>query len=806
MTTSSRKRNTSSAFSDDSLTALAPRVQRLQDVLQNRMTQQQMTWGGDLTVISGLSEPDATNEPIVVRHALSFALAMREMPITIEADDLIVGNSLQDGVILRTRMPGFGLEHEHQDAANNDSKIATQMGHKTPYYYDLMNEGLTPTLDRIESGLAELLDQPESGERDEKIGFFRAMIIECEAVITLANRYADLAELRAASETDSSRQNELLNIADVCRRVPKHAPRSFHDAVQSFWLMHYAMFSTGTNISCGRIDQYLYPALKRDLDNDAITLEAAQELVDCMWLRFNDRAQIDRDKFFLKPEDVDKGDILESRKAGVVVDAGPASWQAGHRRRFNYATDAADAINHFGQNILLSGIKPDGTDGTNELTYLCLNAQEKFAYTSPVVTMRVHKGSPKEVIRRTAEVLKAGSGMPYINNDDVLVQSYVDLGVSLEDARDYANSNCWETMIEGRSDQELIRGMNFLLFLELALNQGVSKIHGKMGIDTEAPIKFENFEDLMNAWKAQTDEQLKQGIEYIGNAIKNDTLEHSNHGKYSWNPLLSAMTLDCIDNQQDVIRNGARYVIWHVMGEAVSNAVNSMSAIKKMVFEDRSLSMDELIQALDADWDGHDLLRQRLMARAPKWANNDPYADAIAREMMDFFVDRSRHYAAAFPDVIFPCSVGTFSWYSMIGREVGASADGRYAGEPVAPNFSPAPGTDVSGPTSAINSYVKMRVEDLAAGAPLDLRFSSSGLRGDTGTDRLAGLIEAFVAMNGNMLTVTITDVNELKAAMEEPEKYRHLRVRMGGWSAYFVMLGHEQQLLHISKVEHGLV
>jgi len=803
MTTSARKRDISSTLSDDSLTALTPRVERLQEVLQRRMTQPQMTWGGDQSI---LTEPNAENESIVVRHAMSFALAMREMPIVIEADDLIVGNSLLDGVVLRTQMPGFGLPHEHQDAADNDSKIATQLGHKTPYYYDLMKYGLSATVMSIEAGLKEVDNLPAGPTRDEKIGFFRAMKMECEAVVNLANRYADLAESQAAVESDSVRRAELLSIVDSCRWVPLHAPRSFREAVQSFWFMHYAMFSTGTNISCGRIDQYLYPALKHDLDNDSITFEEAQELVDCLWLRFNDRAQIDRDKFFLKPEDVDKGNILESRKAGVVIDAGPGTWQAGHRRRFNYATDAADAINHFGQNILLSGIKPDGSDGTNELTYLCLNSQEKLAYTSPVVTIRVHSKSPKELLRRTAEVLKSGSGMPYVNNDDVLIQSYVDLGVSLKDARDYANSNCWETMIEGRSDQELIRGMNFLLFLELALNRGESKVHGKMGPDTDSPIGFETFEDLMNAWKAQTDEQLKQGIQYIGNAIADNTLEHSNHGKYSWNPLLSAMTLDCIDNKQDVIRNGARYVIWHVMGEAVSNAVNSMSAIKKLVFEDRSLSMDELKQALDADWGGHDVLRQRLMARAPKWANNDPYADDIAREMMDFFVDRSRHYAAAFPDVISPCSVGTFSWYSMIGREVGASADGRFAGEPVAPNFSPAPGTDVSGPTSAINSYVKMRVTDLAAGAPLDLRFSSSGLRGETGTDRLAGLIEAFVAMKGNMLTITVTDVNELKAAMEEPEKYRHLRVRMGGWSAYFVMLGHDQQLLHISKIEHGLL
>ena len=170
-----------------------------------------------------------------------------------------------------------------------------------------------------------------------------------------------------------------------------------------------------------------------------------------------------------------------ARKAVKVVDQGPQSWNAGHRKRFRYASDAADAINHFGQNILLSGIRPDGVDGTNELTYLALNALEKFAFTSPVVTVRLHKGSPQALIERTAEVLKTGSGMPYINNDDVLIPAYANLGVALADARDYANSNCWETMIEGKSDQELIRGMNFLLFLELALHDGVSvgaRAHG----------------------------------------------------------------------------------------------------------------------------------------------------------------------------------------------------------------------------------------------------------------------------------------------------------------------------------------
>jgi formate C-acetyltransferase len=603
-------------------------------------------------------------------------------------------------------------------------------------------------------------------------------------VIALAGRYADLAERLAASAAPE-RGRELREIAAVSRRVPEFPAETFHEALQSFWLVHYAFFSTGTALSCGRLDQFLHPALQRDLDSGALSLEQAQELIDCLWLRFNDRAQIDRDNFF-------KGDSQRD-------------WAAGHRTRYAFATDAADAINHFGQNILLSGVRPDGSDGTNELTYLCLNALEKLAYTSPVVTMRLHGGSPEELTTRTAEVLKTGGGMPYINNDDAIVQAYVGLGVPPEDAANYANSNCWETMIEGRSDQELIRGMNFLLCLELALNRGRSAVHGEMGPDTGDPSGFRTFDQVMDAWKTQLDHQLQLGIDHIGNGVKNGTLEHSNHGRYNYNPLLSALTLDCLANEKDVIRGGARYTIWHVMGEAVANAIDAMAAIKKLVFEERALDMGELLDALAADWDGHENLRRRIVARAPGFANDDDYADDIGREMMEHFVGRTAFHARRHPEVIFPPAVGTFSWYAMIGREVGATPDGRRHGEPVAANFSPAPGSDLNGPTAAINSYLKMPVGALAAGAPMDLRFSASGLAGEAGTHRLAGVARTFVEMGGNMLTITVTDVEELKRAMEEPEKYRHLRVRMGGWSAYFVMLSREQQLLHISRVEHGV-
>ncbi|MBN2188656.1 MAG: hypothetical protein JW699_04320, partial [Chitinispirillaceae bacterium] len=527
-----------------------------------------------------------------------------------------------------------------------------------------------------------------------------------------------------------------------------------------------------------------------------------------------DRAQICRDKFYddlvsAKREIITSARKREEKGGTKEVDESLANswiWQAGHRTRFSFLEDAADAVNHFGLNLLLSGIRPDGEDGTNELTYLCLNSLEKFSLTSPVVTVRLHKDSPAELVRRSAEVIKNGGGMPFIDNDEAIIPAYTDLGVPIEDARDYANSNCWETMIQGKSDQELVRGINFLLYLELALNRGYSIVHReKMGPDTGDPKAFSSFEDLMEAWRRQLDHQIEAAVEFIGKGVREDTLEHSNHGRYCYNPLLSALVLDCIENEKDVIHSGARYVIWHLMAEAVADTANALAVIKRLVFDLKETDIDTLLAALKADWKGYENLRRKLVARVPKFANDEEFTDAIARDLMDAYIDSSRRHAKRYPEVIFPCSVGTYSWYAMIGKEVSATPDGRFKGDPVAANFSPVPGTDLSGPTAAINSYLKMRVGELAGGAPIDLKFSKSTLKGEDGTRRLAGLIQAFIEQGGNMLTLTVTDVEELKSAMAQPDKYRHLRVRMGGWSAYFVMLGKEQQRVHIERVEHGL-
>lgn len=798
---------TARSRSEAALRPMTDRVQRLYALLRRRMLAPQMTWGEGRTI---LDDPDVAAEPLIIRKALAFRATLLGMPIDIEADDLIVGNGVQDGIVVRTVAPRYATPEEEETARREGQTLGYSLAHKTPAYDELLSKGLYGILDEADARVAEVEAWKPSDERAARLDFYRAMRIECQAVIDMAARFAARAD-ELALEADGSRRRELARIAAACRHVPAHPPRSFHEALQSFWFVHYALSANHTQLACGRLDQYLYPAFRDefatcDVEAGHSNLEEAQELIDCLWMRMNDRAQIVRDNFVRKPEDR-KGRNGSPSRLGYAMGDDLRPWAAGHRMRYLTANDASDAVNHWGENILLSGIRPDGGDGTNPLTYLCLNAHEKFAMTSPVLTVRTHRGTPQELIHRAAEVIKEdGGGMPYLNNDDVIVNAYVDLGVPIEDARDYANSNCWETLIQGKSDQELVRGINFLLLLELALHRGHSKVHGAMGPDTGDPRGFATFAQLLDAWKAQADHLIGEAIAYVGQHVAAGTLSHSGHGRYSYFPLVSALTLDCIERGRDVTRCGARYTIWHVMGEALANAVDALAAIKHLVYDSASVTMDALLAAMDANWEGHEALRRQVVAVKSKYANDDPCADGIGRELMDHFVERVRQCAAPWaPDVLFPCSVGTFSWIKSIGREVAASADGRHDYDEVAANMSPCAGADCSGPVAAIQSAAKMRLEDLAAGSPLDLRMSKNGLQGEAGTQRIAGLINGFLAVGGNMMTLTVTDVEELRRAMDEPEKYRHLRVRMGGWSAYWVMLSREQQRVHLKRVEHGL-
>jgi formate C-acetyltransferase len=330
-------------------------------------------------------------QSLVIRRARAFARTLAEMPIAIDGDELIVGRTARGDTIVRTSLPPFATAEEHARARAEGFEITARLSHKTPDYPTLLTRGLRGVLADVAARQAELGRGGAAPDREEQIGFLESVRIECEAVVALAHRFADEAE-RLAPDASPERAADLRDIAAICRRVPEHPARTLHEALQSVWLAHYAFFSTSTGLSLGRLDQYCGPFLRDDLAAGRLTLDQARELLACLWLKFNDRAQIDRDTFAAKYDD--------------------APWPAGNRVRTITGFDRADAINHFGQNVVLSGLTPDGQDGTNDLTYLCLDCCEQLEFTSPVVTVRLHRGSPPRMVERCAVVLKRGGGMP----------------------------------------------------------------------------------------------------------------------------------------------------------------------------------------------------------------------------------------------------------------------------------------------------------------------------------------------------------------------------------------------------------
>lgn len=778
-------------------------VQSYYDELETRMHRRQRMWGGNRTVVTSETE----QEPPSYRRALAFQDALEHMPIVIEPWALIAGNCMEDGTVIRCVLPSF---------LRNDElgKCTLNMSHKCPDYAGLLAEGIVGIQEKLKIQAATA--RQRGGLTEEQNTFVRAAEVELKAVLTCAGRYEALARSMAGETAQPGQKENLLKLADILHRVPAQPANSFREAVQSLWMINHIFRETMSYLSIGCIDRVLYPYFEKDYLEGKITLEEAQELVDVFCLRVNDRAQLDPENY-----------VADQKK----LEGAPTQCRLDYNFGFvsQSETDEADAINHWGQNILISGIGPKGDDCTSVLTYLFLNAHEKLQMTDPTLTVRLHKNSPTELVERVAEVLKTGGGMPYINNDDILIPAYQKLGVSYEDACNYANSNCWETLLQGVSNQEMIRGINFLYLLELALNKGKSFVYAADraaepdpdvndpttfspwcgpvnnvtdGIDTGDAGAFENIGDVLEAWKKQMDYMLGTCVREFSEEI----YANGSHGPFSSNPLLSALTKDCVENLTDTCHRGARYDLWHILCEAVSNAADAAAAIQKFVFEEKVVTLPVLVEILKNNWEGYETLRLRFINEAAKFGNGRGEADKIAQEMVEYFVERVDSYNQNYEDIIYSPCIGTFSWVVNIGKRIGASADGRRARDPIAANMSPVPSRDISGPTAAINSYLKLNTSSMAAGAPIDLRVSINGLEGEEGTKRIAALIETFIEMGGNMMTLTITSVEELRRAMANPEKYRGLRVRMGGWSAYYTLLSRESQKVHLKRVEHGLV
>lgn len=715
------------------------------------------------------------NLPLPVRKAHAVRLKLSQMPTDLWKSQLFAGSMTLEHPRLHAerRFPDYTTAAEREQAGRKGLGIGSVFGHIVPDYPTLLSKGLL----RIR---AEATEQRQMAKSPEETAFLDSVVIALDAVMAFAERLAQRCDEEATRlATNPHRASELRQMAENLRQVPAGPAETFWQALQSVWLLHMVFHSTMNGNACGRLDQYAWPYLAADLASGRLDLAGAAELVDCFCLKFNERAKTTEDQ---RPDSRQPEKIDPSRRTRHA-----SSSQIGMNR------DRMDATNHWLQNIVISGLTPDGQDGTNLLTYLLLRSYARNQMTNPLLTARLHKNSPRELVERVCQTLKDGGGMPAIFNDEAIVPALEQIGIPTPDARDYTNDGCWEVIIPGRTDFRFQR-VSVMLALEWALNRGQSRLDGRQtGCDTGDPRQFRSFDDVWRAFREQLDQLVAGVVSHVVETI-------DDRSTIAPVPLLSALIDGTISSRRDMTAGGAKYRTFALLAEGAAHAIDSLAGIKTVIFDQKIATMAQLCDALDADFEGHEPLRRALLA-APKYGNDDERADAVGQQLIETFTTivagRAEQYRKR---LLFPCGVGTFSWYIGIGEGLGASADGRRKGEPVSSNFSPALGRDVEGLPAAILSYSKMYHSNLPAGAPLDLRLARRLVHGAEGTTRMAGLIRGFVETGGTMMTLTVADAEELRAAQREPERYKSLRVRMGGWCAYFTMLSNEQQEHHIRR------
>ena len=751
----------------------SPRVADLRRRVRVAMAQPPCTWDCPVRI-----DEQCMGQPLPVRKARAIALKLSRMPADLWDGQLLAGSMTLESPRLHAErgFPDYTTPAEREQASGRGLGIGSVFGHIVPDYPRLLGRGL--------QGIrADAEAQRRCAASAEEVAFLDSVTIALDAVMDFASRLADRCQedARSLDATDVSRADELRQMAANLRQVPAGPVRTFWQALQSVWLLHMVFHSTMNGNAVGRLDQFAWPYLRADLEAGRLDLDRAAELVDCFCLKFNERAKTTDDQ------------RAEARPAEALR----LSRRTRHTSSSQVGTDRdrVDATNHWLQNIIISGLTPDGHDGTNPLTYLLLRSYDRNKMTNPLLTVRLHRDSSHELLQRVCETLKDGGGMPAIFNDEAIVPALERLGIPPVDSRDYTNDGCWEVIIPGRTDFRFQR-VSVMLALEWALNRGCSRLDGTLqGCQMDDPRTFTSYEQVWQAFLGQLERMIERVVLHVV-----ETLD--DRSTIAPVPLLSALIDGAIESRRDMTAGGAKYRTFALLAEGAAHAIDSLAAIRTVIFQDKRATMAQLCDALDADFVGFEPLR-RLLLDGPKYGNDDERADRVGQDLVDAFTMLvSRHAEAHRDRVKFPCGVGTFSWYIGIGEGLGASPDGRRSCEPVSSNFSPALGRDRDGIPAAILSYARMHHSNLPAGGPLDLRLARRLVLGPEGTGRMAGLIRGFVATGGTMMTLTVADAEELRAAQREPDKYESLRVRMGGWCAYFTMLSRQQQEHHINRQE----
>jgi formate C-acetyltransferase len=612
-------------------------------------------------------------------------------------------------------------------------------------------------------------------------------------------RYGDLAVTLADSEADTQRKEELGEIARVCYNLVEGPPQTFREALQAFWFVNMAVNSVGFISPLGRFDQNLWPFLEQDLENGAITLEEAQELVDLLWLKFSERHQLFKN--IESPiELMEKGlEVIRPRLWGgpflggkTTTDRGTGGVGGGH-------------YNQFWQTMALSGITTEGKDGTSPLTYLALNATYRLKLAQPEIYLRMHKNSPDELFEWAADLIRNGLINPSIYNDEAVIPAFVKQGIPLKLAREYTPDGCWEAHPQGQAYFKWT-SISSLECLDRTLSphswwEGL-KVPGYAeefdpfrDVKVPDPYTYRSFNEVMATFERLFDIYIRGLMESI------EMMRDGRIADIAPLPLFSALVEGPLESGKDMTQEegGMKYRQHSLMLYGLSHTADSLAVIKKLCFEEKTVEWKELLDAIHDNWEGKESLRQWVRTRAPAYGNDVDYVDDIAGEIAGFFIERIKiHRAEMGTRIIFAPGIGTLSGFATAGYIIGATPDGRLAKNPVAGNASPSVGRAASGQTAAINSFVKLPNTEIPSGAALDLVIAKRV----AGLPEVETLIRTFVEGKGNLLTISVNDISQLRAAQKEPEKYRDLKVRVSGWEAYFVDLPHDIQDWIIQRAE----
>ncbi len=831
-----------------------PKTERITKLVENLYAKMPEIESARAVLITE-SYKQTENEPMVIRRAKAFQHILENIPIVIRDLELIVGSTTLaprgcqtypefsyewleaefDTVETRSADPFYISEQTKRELkeanaywkGKTTSELATAymepetllamehnlftpgnyfyngVGHVTVKYGEVLEIGFGGIRAKAEEELGKL--SLADGDYQKKSRFLQAVIISCDAAITYARRYAKLALKEAEKCTDAVRRSELLQIAENCANVPEKGASGFYEACQSFWFVQQLLQieSSGHSISPGRFDQYMYPYYKKDLDNGRLTREFAQELMDCIWVKLND---------------------------------------------LNKCRDAASAEGFAGyslfQNLIAGGQNSDGLDVTNDLSFMSIQASMHVFLPQPSLSVRVWNGSPHEFLIKAAELTRTGIGLPAYYNDEVIIPSLLSRGLTLEDARDYNIIGCVEPQKAGKTEGwHDAAFFNMCRPLELTFHNGKDK-GVQVGPRTGEVEDMETFEEFYQAYK----EQMDYAIKLLVNADNAIDMAHAERCPL---PFLSSMVDDCMKNGKTVQEGGAVYNFTGPQGFGVANMADSLYAVKTLVYDEKKLTMKELKQALTVNY-GRGLNQEDIAAmtaeivkemkeagqavgekeiaavlqtvvaatespemkeqgdrilamieEVPKFGNDLPEVDAFARDvaytytkpLLQYYNPRGGQFQAG----LYPVSANV-----PLGAQTGATPDGRLAYTPVADGVSPSAGKDVQGPTAAANSVARLDHGIASNGTLFNQKFHPSALSGRRGLENFVGLIRSYFDQKGSHMQFNVVSRETLLDAQKHPEQYKHLVVRVAGYSALFTTLSKSLQDDIIRRTEQG--